>query len=334
MHPVLPSRAIILDCARFSKLAYKTPDEVKMLWELAKKSTKCMDTLNAEMLLALQHVPECPVFLNDCESDAQGYGIVYDGPAGEHIIISFRGTSTIADALTDACIRQVPLICKGTPVPPAVKVHRGFLNQFQRVEGQCDEFLRKVGVLRLVDDDMANNIDTKSDGARIDATASGEKLVTPRLIFTGHSLGTLSCIGALIYALQLPAGEVGSIMFGGPRVGSEQWANLFNEKVRWHVRCKHGRDPIVSIIPPICYRHVGDKSTYMHVGRSDPFPELALLTDLVDHDCVRYIQELQKPSTSETPHEFIPFLLSLSNIGVRAYNFVKEFHMKWINRKI
>ncbi len=54
---------------------------------------------------------------------------------------------------------------------------------------------------------------------------------------------------------------------------------------------------VPKIPPPIGYTHVGDE---VHIGREDPYPAIAALTDLPDHDINTYIHNLETPTAQVT----------------------------------
>ena len=146
----------------------------------------------------------------------------------------------------------------------------------------------------------------------------------PPLVFCGHSMGAaLSSIGALVYSLRFDSKGVSWSGFGCPRAGNKVWASLFNSRIVNGTRCKQGRDPVDSIIPPIIYRHVGN--TYVHIGRSDPFEDISLMIDIADHDIVRYVANLQKDDKSEMTLDWLPYLLGIFvNTPVKFFNVIRS----------
>lgn len=54
---------------------------------------------------------------------------------------------------------------------------------------------------------------------------------------------------------------------------------------------------VSKVPPPLGYTHVGAQT---HIGRSDPYPAIAALTDLPDHDIGTYIRNLEEPLSQAT----------------------------------
>ena len=53
------------------------------------------------------------------------------------------------------------------------------------------------------------------------------------------------------------------------------------------------------IPPPVCYGHICPET---HVGRSDPYTAIPVLSDLPDHDILNgYIHNLENPTAEVTP---------------------------------
>ncbi len=134
-------RALLIDAARLSRMAYSSPKTVQTLYQQVKAGKFGTDI---ETETVLKRVTEPPVYLDDPTSDAQGYGVRYDGPQGPMTIVAYRGTSSLADAFADSEIRLVPLKTKKLPVQRGCCVHDGFLGQFKALEQQTDDFLQGV----------------------------------------------------------------------------------------------------------------------------------------------------------------------------------------------
>lgn len=134
-------RALLIDAARLSRMAYASPKTVQTLYQQVKAGKYGTDI---ETETVLKRVTEPPVYLDDPTSDAQGYGVKYDGPQGPMTIVAYRGTSSLADAFADSEIRLVPLETKKLPAQRGCCVHDGFLGQFKALEQQTDDFLQGV----------------------------------------------------------------------------------------------------------------------------------------------------------------------------------------------
>ena len=398
-------RALLIDAARLSRMAYSDPRRVETIYRQVKSGKFGTDV---ETEAVLKCVTEPPVYLNDPTSDAQGYAVRYAGPGGPMTIVAYRGTSSLADAFADSQIRLVPLKTNKLPVQKGCCVHNGFLSQFKALEKQTDDFLQSVYGDRLTantggstegtknveeaakdlegdsiqtevmhkiekgnedvkktvkevvegvkDGDLSTQdgagivagavVDNSSDvvgdlghmvGGGTDSDAVYESFPTdivsgggPPLVFVGHSLASaLSSIGALVYSLRFGSKGVSWSGFGCPRAGNEAWASLFNSRIAQSTKVKNSKDPIESIIPPVLYRHVGN--TYVHIGCPDALPDLSLMVAIADHDIARYVANLQKDNTSETPLDWISFLFGfLVNTPVRIYNMMRSITVKTI----
>ena len=139
------------------------------------------------------------------------------------IYVVSRGSSSITDALHDIKMwRSKCEFLKNT------KIHTGFLDQYMSIRRSLQS---QVNLL------LNDNINT--------------------IVFTGHSLGgALSTIGALDYKIKQSNLIVKCITFASPRVGSPDFAKLFNESIDVSKRFVFHRDPVTFV--PIClrFRHV------------------------------------------------------------------------------
>ena len=263
--------ALLLDAARLCRMAYCDPDTVARLYDQHPKDG------DPETLEVLKRVTQAPGFLNDPTSDAQGYAIHHQ----DALVLAFRGTSSMTDALTDMNARLVPLRLHVAASPAGVLVHAGFLNQFLQLRKQVLDFL---------------------EGCKDDPKP---------ILVCGHSLGSATAaICALVLALQMPS-RISYVGYGTPRVGNKAWVDAFQGAIPegCTLRVKAGRDPVDSCLPPPVYQHLPPK---MHVGRADPYPDICLLPDLPDHDMAYYIECLKKDSTSERPTAWLPYFFGFA----------------------
>ena len=394
-------RALLIDAARLSRMAYSDPQRVQSIYQRV-KSGKFGTDIETETVL--KNVIEPPVYLNDPASDAQGYGVKYAGPRGPMTMVAYRGTSSLADAFADSEIRLVPLKTKKLAAQKGCCVHDGFLGQFKALEQQTDDFLQSVygdlvtvrtagsnestqnvgetakdraggveqqaaevvhevakegedsnstvrnvvekieqGDLSMKDragivaeavvgksSDIVGDVGHVVGGGTDSAVVYESFMGGPPLVFVGHSLGaSTSSIGALVYALRFDSKGVSWSGFGCPRTGNKAWASLFDLRITQSTRVKNSKDPIDSIIPPVLYRHVGN--TYAHIGCPDALPDLSLMVAIADHDIARYVANLQKDNTSETPLDWISFLFGiLVNTPVRIYNMMRSITVRTI----
>ncbi len=275
----------MVDVARMARMAY-TDDATIAQWWQDKSNVPDADTG-----ALFDKLTQAPVFLNDPESDAQGYGLIYRTTSGPISVLDFRGTSSLADAIADSEVRLVPLKSASVEVPPHLSVHRGFLSQFQGLEKDCDTFLKETGLKDV--------------------------------LCVGHSLGSsIGAIAATVYGLQ--DYNVTYVGFGQPRPGGTAWAAVFNRVVSWSIKYKHSYDPVDSCLPPVVYSHVGQAR---QVGRPDPYPDLSLLWDLPDHDIAQYLSNVKCDNTApSTPTAWIPYVQGLLiNTPVKVYFAIRNF---------
>jgi len=150
-------------------------------------------------------------FISNEEYDTQ----VYFWRIGEIVYVTFRGTSSFKDVLTDLNISTYRIRDK-------IRVHEGFYMQFKSVEIEITK--------RLVHN--------------FDAT---------RIIFAGHSLGgALAQIAAAYYGEIFDYSFVACHTFGSPRVGNKYFVEWFSKHVDENVRIANKKDP-VPMIPTMYY---------------------------------------------------------------------------------
>ncbi|KAF7335115.1 Alpha/beta-hydrolase [Mycena venus] len=125
--------------------------------------------------------------------DTQGF-IARDDDRKE-IVVSFRGTSSLGNALTDVNIALVPFTSPG--IAKSFNVHSGFLAAYNDVADI---------VLTTVEAQVA-------------------KFPKYSVVVTGHSLGgALAALGAVSVKTALPSAALKLYTFGQPRTGDAQWA--------------------------------------------------------------------------------------------------------------
>jgi len=127
------------------------------------------------------------------QGDTQGF--VARDDTRKEIVVSFRGTSSVADALTDVDLLLSPLISPG--LTETFQVHQGFLAAYNSI---ADSVLSAV----------------KSQAA---------KFPSYTLVVTGHSLGAaIAALGAVSLKTALPDATMKLYTFGQPRTGDANWA--------------------------------------------------------------------------------------------------------------
>lgn len=182
----------------YAIMAYRTPDDTISAYQLA-------EDVDASVVA-------CEFFDLD---DTQFYIVCLP----HKVIIAFRGTSTVSDALDDIKFKLVPY---GNDM----KVHRGFLLQFKDSWKAIETFL--------------------------DSHAYTD------VCFVGHSLGgALACLAALETARQF-ALQPSVVTFGSPKIGNAKFALYFNSLVPNHTRYVNGNDA-VTYSPWFFFHHCGNE---------------------------------------------------------------------------
>mmetsp|Transcript_13045 Transcript_13045/g.18771 ORF Transcript_13045/g.18771 Transcript_13045/m.18771 type:complete len:475 (-) Transcript_13045:167-1591(-) len=170
------------------------------------------------------------------------HSVVY--VAVDRIVVAFRGTSSTRNVGTDLRTSMGPLDelhaeTDGTTGEnprsswcghEGPMVHRGFLDAYLSVREAVVSEVRRL---------------YRSQ---------------PRPIFcTGHSLGgALGTLCSYDLSRTLEPGEgIFCYTFGSPRVGNQQFANLYNELVPRTWRIINAKDPVTKMPPPLYFRHVG-----------------------------------------------------------------------------
>lgn len=166
-----------------------------------------------------------PTFLHS-DLDAQ----CFTTSRRNEMYITFRGTDSILDVLTDLNVLKVSMDLYGIPDENRPKVHYGFLKQFRSIQNELDE---------LVEEFMLSNYKVKD------------------IIITGHSLGGgLATLASLHYGLKYKGISVFCVSFGSPRVGNKKFAKMFNKNVYMSRRYVNDDDPITMIPSSIRFTHV------------------------------------------------------------------------------
>lgn len=128
----------------------------------------------------------------------------------EKLYLTFRGTTSKKDILTDLDIRR-------TCIKDKIKVHTGFFKQFTSVE-------------QTIRDCLDRNKDATE------------------LYICGHSLGgALGYIAAAHFGEMYPDFKIICHTFGSPRVGNKAFADWFNKNVHEHIRVVNKQDPVPMI---------------------------------------------------------------------------------------
>ncbi|KAJ2830615.1 hypothetical protein IWW50_000154 [Coemansia erecta] len=139
---------------------------------------------------------------------SRGYVGVHQ--ASKQIVIVFRGSTHVLDAVTDTQIVQTPWPRQNNTTTKIPKVHSGFLLAYQAARPHVFAALR--GILR-----------------------NGEEFSAYSLHFVGHSLGAAqSALAFVDWRLTEPDSPnlCQLVTMGSPRIGNPEFANLLNSLSR------------------------------------------------------------------------------------------------------
>ncbi|WP_429952711.1 lipase family protein [Aeromonas veronii] len=172
---------------------------------------------------------EIPIFIDCTEPGKEGEAPPSDMVGGsydtqffyvqrpEELIVSWRGTASLSDGLTDGNFTPVP--CQGMNIAAQGKAHEGFYNQFAAVT--------KHPIFKIAEvyTDIANSLTGK------------------KLFICGHSLGGAL---ALLHAASLKAKSPLLYTYGMPRTLTE---SALSELTFPHFRHRNERDKVTSLPP-------------------------------------------------------------------------------------
>ena len=200
-------------CCYLSILAYKTRDEI----------VRTMGDKTNKFYPILKSCHNINTYSSNI--DAQCFTTMYDKKT---MFLSFRGTESIRDWLSDANIIRVPMDLPNVTDKKRPRVHWGFLRQFRSVENDIQR-------------DIQTFLETVPENER--AT----------LYITGHSLGAAQCsIAGLQFSVQYPQLDVMCYSYGSPRVGCDDFVNMFSKHVKENKRFVNEDDPVTMI--PFAWR--------------------------------------------------------------------------------
>ena len=251
----------LVTCSDLCDLSYCDDVAVRICFTNA--SAPDAATIDATVKRLLQDCDGAPQLCLDSDADSFAY-LVRLKSHPDSLYVVYRGTNTIEDLTKDADVFMQPL-SKDTP---DLCVHSGF-----------------AGIYRDLVPSVAPCVDAFMQQGGPDA----------RLVFAGFSMGaSVAAIAALVSARKHP-GKVRFIGLGMPRTGNRAWATAFNEAVPGAIRVISASDPVAKLPVGAGYSHVG---TAVHVGREDPYPDLAVPSALTDHKLASYIANVLAFSTT------------------------------------
>lgn len=196
--------------------AISEPEEIARKLRAFHKTMALMRGPSSETLRSVLEVGGFQLrgVLYDAGTDTQGFVASRSGDTGPGMaVVSFRGTESTRDWMTNLDLRQDSVMSRNTENPATVgNVHAGFHNAFQSVEEQLTGALAECEHLPLY--------------------------------ITGHSLGGALATLATWY---LKGDRLAACYtFGAPRVGDDQLLNRFRTPI---YRIVNGADP-VPFVPP------------------------------------------------------------------------------------
>lgn len=263
----------ILQAAVRCKIAYTDKIDMHWLWKAARNGSLAphLPQIDSSVLITqqLETLDHEPVYItsNDGKQDAQAYLWVTNG---DTIYLTFRGTSSYMDMLTDADIKCHKL-------KDDIYVHEGFYLQFESVMQHITDLLNHY----------------------VNAST---------LIVAGHSLGgALAQIAAAYYGEQFPNLYVKCFTFGCPRMGNIGFVRWFEKNVSKNVRVTNKNDPVPMIPQRKVWVHTMntciaiDIANKVRIKKRDTPWFVRILTTLVsidylspirDHACEQYISRL------------------------------------------
>ncbi|KAJ7607776.1 alpha/beta-hydrolase [Mycena polygramma] len=128
----------------------------------------------------------------------------------KEIVVSFRGTFSVADAVTDVDLFLTPFVSPG--ISKSFEVHSGFLDAYNDVADT---------VLSTVEDQV-----TKFPTYTVVVTGQA------KIPETGHSLGgALASLGAVSLKTAIPAASMKLYTFGQPRTGDPDYAAFVDSTI-------------------------------------------------------------------------------------------------------
>lgn len=175
---------------------------------------------------------------------------------GAALYITFRGTDSVKDGITDLKCYQKVIPYGNTS--SKIKVHAGFIGAYKNPALRC-----KI-----------------------------HSMVTPDIHcirVCGHSYGAaLAVLCAVDLEYNFPHKDYEVFLFGCPRVGNRAFQKSYNKRVFKTIRVENGND-LVTKVPPILlgYRHVGIR---IHIGS----PRMPLVGSVRNHDSRAYYARLFK----------------------------------------
>jgi predicted lipase len=259
------SKKLIMDLVRLSSVCYKPDKNIDISYLYQRPYNKL------ETTCVFNDIKKKPI-LYKSESDCEV--MVCTHTTGV-LIVTFRGTESRGDILTDLNITRERLPLSHIPDTLYPLIHSGFAEQFFSVNHTLEDSIKE----------------------------------NDSIIFCGHSLGgALATIGSLYYSFKYPSKNISCVTFGSPRVGDERFAVYFDERVKYSLRYVNDNDPVPCVPTRWRFKHVkglqwinqDEIEKEIHVWRFYRFLKNTMLSFIGigynacdDHKCDNYITDLR-----------------------------------------
>ena len=191
--------------------------------------------------------------------------------------IAIRGTNSLIDVFQDLQIGLTDIQVG----EKTCKVHEGAYRQFMALNAKMEEPVFKK---------LKEN--------------------TKTIIFCSHSLGAMVSALFAVNICDQFSKRVEVYCFGCPRVGDKSFVNIFQELITKTTNVKNGCDPLTKIM-------IGNDYCALPVtnyGRLDLFPKYVIMTDLPDHDIVKYVQTVLADDLTAQPNFWQSLIIKAQGI--------------------
>lgn len=175
------------------------------------------------------------------------------------LIVSFRGTDSVQDALSNVNIWPINFYCGG-------KVHMGYMNYYERL---------RLDILSYILYHIAfSNISN--------------------ITFVGHSLGAsvLLCALEVSYMLNVHNVPLNCYTFGAPPIGNKEFAANFNNRIKNVWRVVYDSD-IVPRVPNL-YNHIGTPLILKHDDIVLPKKKQVYIKCIEHHNMEFYLKGIKR----------------------------------------
>ncbi len=202
------------------RIAYALAELSEIAYEINYAREKELRADLKKRVSAYIEIDRSAVFHDD-DSDSAGFIVAND----DVVVVTFRGTKTVANMLTDLNAQKQPFSFGEV----GGQVHAGFMSAGESVFAMIKN---KIGALQ----------DSEQP-----------------ILFTGHSLGAALATIAVARRLVPPGQVFGLYTFGSPRVGDATFARSFDRSFNNRTyRFSNYRDPVTGVPPEmIGFQHVG-----------------------------------------------------------------------------